>query len=316
MLARVNKVKEALIETAVRLSGVASVIFMIAIMAFLFRDALPVLRDTTLGQLLSGPDWRPTSAEPQFGYLPLMLGSLLVTGVAIALAVPMGVGCAVFIAEVVPRWVREVAKPAVELLAAIPSVVFGFIGLTMVGAWIKGVTGLASSRMSAPEWLKTALDMPTPLAAITGSVVLAFMSLPTIVSIAEDALTAVPRPYRDASLAMGATKWQTIRRVTVPAARSGILASIMLGIGRTIGETMTVLMVTGNSAVMPALGKGLFRPVRTMTATIAAEMGETAYRTPHYHALFMLGLCLLLITFAVSTAADLIMNRTKHVERR
>jgi len=316
MTRKLRNVWEALMGAAIRLSGVASVVFVVLIMAFLFRDALPVLRGSTLGELLAGREWRPTSAEPRFGFLPLILGSLLVTGVAIALAVPMGVGCAVFIAEVVPKWVRELTKPAVELLAAIPSVVFGFIGLTVLGPWIKSVAGAASSHIAGPEWLKTALDMPTPLAAITGSVVLAFMALPTIVTIAEDALTAVPRSYRDASLAMGATRWQTIRAVTVPAARSGILASVMLGIGRTIGETMTVLMVTGNSPVIPGLANGLFRPVRTMTATIAAEMGETAFRTPHYYALFMLGLCLLLITFAVNTAADLVMNRSKHVERR
>jgi phosphate transport system permease protein len=313
---RARRAVEAMIETAIRLSGVASIVFVVLIMAFLFRDALPVLRSSSLGELLSGRDWRPTSETPQFGFLPLILGSLLVTVAAILLALPLGVGCAVFIAEVAPRWAREGAKPAVELLAAIPSVVFGFLGLMAVGSWIKSAAGHASEALPGPEWLTTALNMPTPLAAITGSVVLAFMALPTIVSVAEDALSAVPRSYRDASLALGATKWQTIRRVVLPAARSGVLASVMLGIGRTIGETMTVLMVTGNAAVIPSLSKGLFRPVRTMTATIAAEMGETAYRTPHYHALFMLGLCLLLVTFAVNTAADLVMNRNKHVERR
>lgn len=313
---RGRKAIEALIETAIRFSGVASIVFVALIMAFLFGDALPVLRETSLGELLSGRSWRPTSAEPQFGFLPLILGSLLVTAVAIALAVPLGIGCAVFIAEVAPRWLREAAKPGVELLAAIPSVVFGFLGLELVGAWIKSAASRAGGALPGPDWLTSALEMPTPLAAITGAVVLAVMALPTIVSIAEDALSAVPRSYRDASLAMGATKWQTVRRVVLPAARSGVLASAMLGIGRTIGETMTVLMVTGNSAIMPSFTKGLFRPVRTMTATIAAEMGESAFRTPHYHALFMLGLCLLLITFAVNTAADVVMNRNQHVERR
>ncbi len=311
-----RKTIEAAVETAIRLSGVASIVFVILIMGFLFRDALPILREATLGELLAGREWRPTAAEPQFGFLPLILASLLVTIVAIVLAVPFGIGCAVFIAEVAPRWFREAAKPIVELLAAIPSVVFGFLGLMLLGVWIKTASGHLGQSLPGPAWLTEALTMPTPLAAITGAVILALMALPTIVSIAEDAISAVPRSYRDASLAMGATKWQTIRRVVLPAARSGILASTMLGIGRTIGETMTVLMVTGNSPVIPSLTKGLFRPVRTMTATIAGEMGETAFRTPHYHALFLLGLCLLLITFAVNTAADVVMNRNVHVERR
>lgn len=316
MRPRHRRIAERVLEGLIRFSGVLSIIVAGLIMLFLLGDALPALQSSTLGELLLGRTWRPTAAEPEFGFLPLALGSLLVTAVAIALAVPMGVGCAVFISEVMSPRFREAAKPAIELLAAIPSVVFGFIGLEVVGAWLKGATGFASSHVAGPDWLKGALNMPTPLAAITGSVVLAFMALPTIVSIAEDALRAVPSSYRNASLAMGATKWQTIRRVTLPAARQGIVAAVMLGIGRTVGETMTVLMVTGNAAVIPALDKGLFRPVRTMTATIAAEMGETAYRTPHYHVLFMLGLCLLLITFAVNTAADVIVNRTKHVERR
>jgi phosphate transport system permease protein len=312
----VRKATEALIEVAIRLSGVASIVFVLLILAFLFRDAFPALAAQPLGAFLGGREWRPTAEEPSFGFVPLFLGSGIVTLAALVLAVPAGVGCAVFLAEVAPKWLREAAKPTVELLAAVPSVVFGFLGLMVLGQWIKTGTGHLSDALPGPEWLKTALEMPTPLAAITGAVVLALMALPTIVSVAEDALSAVPRSYRDASTAMGATRWQTIRRVVVPAARSGVLASVMLGIGRTVGETMTVLMVCGNSPVIPSLTKGLFRPVRTMTATIAAEMGETANGTLHYHTLFLLGFCLLLVTFAVNTLADVVMNRCKHVERR
>lgn len=315
-MSRPQKIREYSIEVAIRLSGVASIIFVVLIVGFLLRDAFPILRTASLGELLSGRKWYPTSAEPAFGFLPLIVGSVLVTVFAVALAVPVGLGSAVYLAEVAPKWLRETAKPIIELLAAVPSVVFGFIGLSVLGGWIKAGAGRVAEGLPGPEWLTSALAMPTPMAAITGAVILAFMALPTIVSVAEDALGAVPRSYRDASLAMGATKWQTIRRVVVPAGRSGLLASVMLGVGRTIGETMTVLMVTGNSPVMPEGLKGLFRPVRTMTATIAAEMGETAHNTPHYHALFALGLCLLLVTFAVNTAADLVMNRNKHVERR
>jgi phosphate transport system permease protein len=179
----------------------------------------------------------------------------------------------------------------------------------------KGALAL-SKALPGPEWLTEALDMPTGLSALTGAIVLGIMALPTIVSISEDALSVVPKSYRQGSWALGATRWQTIVGVTVPAAKSGIIAAVMLGVGRAIGETMAVLMVTGNSPVMPELVKGLFRPVRTMTATIAAEMGETAHHSPHYHALFMLGLILFLITFAVNTAADIVTHKSKHVEHR
>jgi phosphate transport system permease protein len=187
-------------------------------------------------------------------------------------------------------------KPTVEVLAAIPSVVIGFIGLLLL----------------AP-YLMNHLDkyMVTGQAAITGAIMLAFMSMPTIISISEDALNAVPGDYKAAAYALGATKWQTIIRVIVPAAKSGILAAVMLGIGRAIGETMTVLMVTGNAAVVPENWKAIFMPVRTMTATIAAEMGETARETPHFHALFMIGVLLFTITFIINFIADLALRKVR-----
>ncbi len=316
MKRRTQRIYERIVEVVVHASGVAAIIFVALILLFLLKDAFPLLQHVSLREVLAGTVWNPTATEPQYGFMPLMLGSLIVTVGAVIIAVPTGVGCATFLAEVAPRWVREVVKPVVELLAAIPSVVFGFVGLVVIGAWIQKASVGLSKALPGPEWLRTALDMPTGLAAITGAVLLAMMTLPTIVSIAEDALNAVPRSFREGSLALGATRWHTIVRVTIPAAKSGIIAAVMLGVGRALGETMTVLMVTGNSPVMPSLLKGLFRPVRTMTATIAAEMGETAHLSDHYHALFMLGLVLFLITFAVNTAADYVTHKSKHVEHR
>lgn len=316
MRRRVQVITEAVVELAIRACGVASIVFVALIIVFLLRDALPVLKTDGIAQLLSGTDWRPTSEPAHFGFLPLVLGSLTVTVGALAIAIPFGVGCAAFIAEVVPPWVREIVKPAVELLAAVPSVVFGFVGLAVIGDAIRAAGEASSKALPGPEWLTQALNMPTGMAAITGAVVLALMALPTIVSISEDAINAVPRSYREGSWALGATRWQTMVRVTLPAAKSGIIAAVMLGIGRTVGETMAVLMVTGNAAVIPSWTSGFFRPVRTMTATIAAEMGETAHRTSHYHALFMLGVVLFILTFAVNTAADVIAHRGRHVEHR
>jgi phosphate transport system permease protein len=230
--------------------------------------------------------------------LPLLLGSLYVTVGALVISVPLGIACATFISEVAPRWIQEVLKPTVEVLATIPSVVFGFLGLLLIG-----------------PWLAELLNLPVPLFAALGSLMLALMAIPTIVSVSEDAIRAVPMALRENSLALGATRWQTISRVVLPAARSGIIAAVLLGLGRAIGETMTVLMVTGNAAVLPAGVQGFMRPVRTLTATIAAEMGETAYATPHYHALFTIGLMLFLITFATNTIADIAVRRGRVLTR-
>lgn len=316
MRRRTQAIIETLIEGAIRVCGIASIVFVVLIIVFLLRDALPILRTVPLGELLSGSDWRPTATPPHFGFLPLILGSLLVTVGALVIAIPFGVGCAAFIAEVLPAALREVVKPVVELLAAVPSVVFGFVGLAVIGDALQRGCATTAGALPGPDWLTSALNMPTGMAAITGAVVLALMALPTIVSISEDAINAVPRSYREGSWALGATRWQTISTVTLPAAKSGIIAAVMLGVGRTVGETMAVLMVTGNAAVIPSLVSGLFRPVRTMTATIAAEMGETAHMTEHYHALFMLGVVLFVITFAVNTAADVVSHRGRHVEHR
>jgi phosphate transport system permease protein len=205
---------------------------------------------------------------------------------AMVIALPLGVATAVFVREVAPSWVREIVKPVIEVLAGIPSVVLGFFGMTLVAPFIRETLGA-----------------PTGLTAFTGALILAYMALPTMISVAEDALDAVPKSYRDAGLAMGATRWQTIWRVVVPAARSGIVTAVMLGMGRAIGETMAVMMVTGNAARMPLSLDSLFRPTRTMTATIAAEMGEVAQGSVHYHALFGIGIVLFLMTFIINLAA-------------
>jgi phosphate transport system permease protein len=203
--------------------------------------------------------------------------------------VPLGISSAIFIAEVASSWLREILKATVEFLAAIPSIVLGFIGLVTLVPLVKKV-----------------FHLPTGLTALSGSIMLAFMAMPTIVSIMEDALTAVPRSYREGALALGATRWQTIWRVLLPAASSGMLAAVMLGIGRVIGETMAVMMITGNAARIPT---GLMQPVRTMTATIAAEMGEAVQGSEHYFALFAIGIVLFCITFVINVTASVFVRR-------
>lgn len=286
-----RRIFEFFIEGAIFFAGIASILFVILIFIFLLKEGLSLFKTVSLQAFLSGKDWYPISYPPRFGILPLILGSLWVTVGAIGLAVPLGVACAVFIAEVAPRWLREILKASVEFLAAIPSIVLGFIGLvTLVPA------------------VQQIFHLPTGLTALSGSLMLGFMAMPTIVSIMEDALTAVPRSYREGAVALGATQWQTIWRVVLPAASSGVIAALMLGIGRVIGETMAVMMITGNAARIPTT---FLQPVRTMTATIAAEMGEAVQGSPHYFALFSIGLALFLITFVINLTADFFLHRNR-----
>ncbi|MBP6963609.1 MAG: phosphate ABC transporter permease subunit PstC [Armatimonadetes bacterium] len=282
------RIREWAMERIILLCGAMTITIVVLIFAFLLRDGLPTFRHVTVPDFLLGRDWYPLSDK--FQILPLILGSLLVTAGAILIAVPIGIASAVYLAEVAPLRVREVLKPTVEVLAGIPSVVIGFIGMVVLGPYIKSI-----------------FDLPTGLTALTGSVMLAFMAMPTIISISEDAIVAVPRDYGAGALALGATPWQAISGVTVPAAKSGIIAAVMLGIGRAIGETMTVLMVTGNAAVIP---HSFLQPVRTMTATIAAEMGEVAQGTPHYYSLFAIGIVLFGMTFLINLTADLALQRS------
>jgi phosphate transport system permease protein len=275
---------EWMIETVIRVLGLSAIGIVGMIFVFLLLEGIPAFIRVPLTNLFD-TRWYPTAGF--YGVLPLIIGSLMVTVVAMLIAFPLGIGTAVFVREIAPNWAREILKPLIEVLAGIPSVVLGFFGMITVAPIIR-----------------ESLGAPTGLTAFTGSLLLAYMALPTIISITEDALYAVPREYRDGALALGATQWQMVWRVTLPAARSGIVIAIMLGIGRAIGETMAVMMVTGNAANIPELGLGaFFQPVRTMTATIAAEMGEVSQGSMHYHVLFGVGIVLFLITFAINSLA-------------
>jgi phosphate transport system permease protein len=281
--------REFAIEQLIRLMGVSAIGLVLLILLFLIREGTPALLEVPLSNLM-GERWYPTFDI--YGLLPLILGSLLVTVGAIAISLPLGVATAVFIGEMAPEWVREFLKPAIEIIAGIPSVVVGFIGIQVVSPLVR-------------EFSRA----PTGLTALTGVLLLAYMALPTIISIAEDALDAVPQSYRNAAYALSATQWQTIWRVVLPAARPGIITAVMLGVGRAIGETMTVMMVAGNAARMPLGLDAFLRPVRTMTATIAAEMGEVARGSTHYHVLFVVGLVLFIVTFLINVAAALAVFR-------
>src|SRR4030043_1790101 len=287
---------EFLLSWLIKLSGYSAIIFVGLIFFFLLREGLPSLAEVSIKNLFS-IRWYPI--EDYFGLLPLIGGSLIVTLGAALVAIPIGLCTAIFISEVSPRWARDILKPLVEILGGIPSVVLGFLGIIIL----------------APN-LRRLLDLPTGLSALAGSILLGGIAIPTIVSVAEDAFDSVPRTYRDGALALGATQWQTIWRVTLPAARSGVLTAIMLGIGRAIGETMAVMMVTGNAAVLPVKWNSFFLPVRTMTATIAAEMGEVASNSTHYHVLFFIGLVLFLISLAINIAASTaVFKQRKRAER-
>jgi len=286
-----QKIKEFIIEKLILICGLASIFFVLLIFLFLLKEGLSLFKIITPGQFLLGKSWYPISEPAQLGILPLILGSLMVTVGAAIISIPIGVACAVYIAEIAPLKIKEILKSGIELLAAIPSVVIGFVGM-----------------VTLVPWVKTIFHLPTGLTAFSGSIMLAFMAMPTIVSIAEDALYAVPKNYKEGALALGATHWQAIYRVMLPAASSGILAAVMLGIGRVIGETMAVMMITGNAAAMPS---SILQPVRTLTATIAAEMGEAVIGSEHYFALFAVGIVLFIFSFAINVSADLFLHKRK-----
>jgi phosphate transport system permease protein len=283
--------REFVITRAIKASGYSAILFVALIFFFLLREGLPTLGEVEMSSLF-GIRWYPI--EEYFGILPLITGSLVVTLGATLVAVPFGIGAAVYISEIAPRWMREILKPLVELLGGLPSVVMGFLGILVLS-----------------PFLRVFLDLPTGLTALTGSLLLGGIAVPTVVSVAEDALDSVPRGYREGAWALGATQWQTIWRVTLPAAKSGVLTAIMLGIGRAIGETMTVMMVTGNAPVLAIKLNSLFSPVRTMTATIAAEMGEVANGSVHYHTLFFIGMVLFIISLVVNVVASSVVFRAK-----
>jgi phosphate transport system permease protein len=286
----VRNIKSFLIYRFVFLNGILSIVILGLILAFLIANSIKFFTSYPVLEFLTGSKWSPTVLE-KFGFLPLLTGSLLVTFGAIIIAIPLGIGSAIYIGELAPRTVREIIKPIIEVLASIPSVVIGFIGIKLLAPVIKDLFNLSIG-----------------LTALAGSVMLAFMSLPTIISISEDSINAVPNRYRYASIALGATKWETTYKTIIPSASSGIAAAVMLGLGRIVGETMTVLMITGNS---PRIVFSWLQPVRTITATIAAEMGETVQGGLHYSSLFAIGLILFLITFLINFISDRFVSKIR-----
>ncbi|MGE0102667.1 MAG: phosphate ABC transporter permease subunit PstC [Blastocatellales bacterium] len=282
---------EWLIERAIWLCGVSAIIFVFGIFFFVFREGAGLLFSgrINVGQFLTSIEWYPTSQRNvRYGALALIAGTFSVTILAMVIAVPFGLGTAIYISEFCGGRRKETLKIVIELLAAIPSVVWGFVGLTMMNVLIIRL-----------------FDAPIGLNVLNGGILLALMSVPVIVSIGEDALKAVPDSYREAALALGSTRWQMVRRVLVPAARNGLLAAVLLGMGRAVGETMAVLMATGHSVRIPT---SLLDPVRTLTATIAAELGESPAGSDHYQVLFIIGILLFTITFIVNLSADLIVR--------
>ncbi len=286
-----QRLKEFLIEKAILLSGITVIVFVVLIFVFLLKEGLTFFKTVPLSEFLGGKYWYPISEPPRFGILPLILGSLLVTAGATVFAVTTSICAAFYIAEVAPLRVRDILKTGIEILASIPSVVLGFVGMVTLVPWVKSV-----------------FHVPTGLTALSGAIMLGFMAMPTIISISEDALAAVPRHFKEGSIALGATRWQTMYRVTIHAAKPGIFAASMLGIGRVIGETMAVMMITGNAAVIPHT---FLQPVRTLTATIAAEMGEVVHGSTHYQSLFAIGIILFLITFVINVTADFFLHRVR-----
>jgi phosphate transport system permease protein len=264
-------------------------LFLIGIIIILFKEGLPLFKEVKITDFLLGRHWYPTADPAEFGALPLILGSLWVTLGSLIVAVPLGVGAAIYISEIASLRMKEILKPCVEILASIPSVVVGFFGMVVLSPFLQSV-----------------LKLPTGLNALNASILLGIMAIPTITSISEDCISGVPRGFKEASYALGANKWETIMKVTVPAAFSGISSAVILGMGRAIGETMTVLMVGGGAAVIP---KSFLQPVRTLTATIAAEMGETPVGGEHYQALFALAVILFIITLIFNIIADLIAQK-------
>lgn len=284
-----KKTRERIQEWFFLFFAFLSNIFLIGIIIILFKEGLPLFKEIKITDFLLGRHWYPTFDPPEFGILPLILGSLWVTIGSLLVAVPLGLGAAIYISEIASWRMKEILKPTVEVLAGIPSVVLGFFGMVVVAPFLQNVFKLS-----------------TGLNALNASILLGIMAIPTIASISEDCISAVPRGFKEASYALGANRWETMIKVTVPAAFSGISSAVILGMGRAIGETMTVLMVGGGAAIVPHT---FLQPVRTMTATIAAEMGETAIGSSHYYSLFAIAIVLFVLTLIFNIIADMIARR-------
>lgn len=272
----------------------ASVLAVILIFVFITREAWPFLTSGSIGELLGSSSWYPAREPAEFGALALLAGSLYVTAGALIMAVPVGLLAAVFLSDIVPFRIRQLIKPIIELLAAIPSVAYGFFAVLVLAPWMQENLGL-----------------PTGVNALNASLILAIMAVPTIISIAEDALTSAGRELREGSYALGATRAETMIKVVIPAAHSGIIAAIILGMMRAIGETMVVWMASGNAAQVPLPWWNITQSVRTMTATIAGDMGETVKGSQHYHCLFALGFVLLVFTFTLNLIGEFFLARAR-----
>jgi phosphate transport system permease protein len=292
-----RQIPERFIVHGLRLCASLAVLGLGLIILFVFREGLPVIFDPVTRQeaslkgFFSTPIWQPVSGVPKYGLLPLLLGTLKATAVAMTLATPLAVLAAIYTSEFAPIRAREIIKPVVELLAGVPSVVLGFFALVVLATWLHHL-----------------LHVGTRLNALNAGIALGLAAIPTVFSVAEDALRAVPNSYREASLALGASRWQTAWSVTLPAAGAGVMAGVLLGLARAVGETMIVLMASGNASIVSA---SVFDSVRTLSATIAAEMGEVVVGSPHYATLFFLGGMLFLLTFVINVLAGLFVERMR-----
>jgi len=287
---------EKFIEGWIFLAGILAIVILLGIIALLMKEGLPIFFDTPPWEFLFGTKWYPVSDPPTFGIAPFFVATFWVTVVATIIAVPIGVASAAYLAEIAPNKVRETVKPVIEILAGFPSVVMGFIGLSLLSPFVQSI-----------------FDLPTGLTGLVAGIMLAMMSLPIVISISEDALTAVPDDFRQASYALGATKWETIWHVSLPGALSGVTAAIMLGVGRAIGETMTVLMVAGGALAVPVSPA---EPMMPMTAAIASGIGNAVRGGVQYQALFAIGLILFIITLGVNLIADRVLERQKRKFQR
>lgn len=272
------KIKDSLFKYTALFAALCSIIFLFGIIISIFKEGLPIFKVAGVFKFLFTRAWHPTADIPEFGIFALIIGSIAVTTGALVISIPLGVGSAIFLSEIAGINTREILKPIIELLAGIPSVIFGLFGIAFLAPFIMKI-----------------FHVSTGLNLFTASIILGIMVVPIISSISEDALSSIPKELREASYALGANKWETIHKVVLPAAKSGIIASIILGFGRAIGETMVVLMVAGGAAIIP---RSLFSPIRPMTSAIAAEMGEAVVGSDHYHALFGIAIVLFVITFA------------------
>jgi len=285
------KTKEKVIKNILLIFAFSSILFLTGIIIVLFKEGAPIFSKVGIQDFLFSSDWYPTYDPPGYGILNLLAASIVVTIGAMFIAVPLGVASAVHISYILPKKYKNIVKPTIEMLAGVPSVIYGLFGMKILGPFLREI-----------------FDLPTGLTALTAMIMLGIMALPTVVSLAEDAITAVPKSFRDASLALGANRLETMIRVILPTASSGIVTAVILGMGRAIGETMTVLMVAGGASLFPS---NILKPVRPMTATIAAEMGEAPVGSEHYQALFGIAIILFLITLVFNIFADIAQQRFK-----